>query len=247
MSGESIYDLIPPPPRRVHKDPLHKSKFKGQDTLNQTISTMPKVKKQMGTMGPPKVPVKNTKNFLKKHEKDMVLPDPEPFVRKGVVARKPAVPKRSERPLMGVKTEKNFVTANAVDAILSVPSKRPQEEFNFTKKKDFGKKPAYLDKVKNEVEAERQYIEEWERMQQEQDYQEMTPGGQVAMLSEEERQELLAGMKANWQKINLAYQTLSFSLDTPAKRIKKERYEAEMAQLEQDIARLSKQYVFVQQ
>ena len=35
--------------------------------------------------------------------------------------RKPAVPKIEDRPGMGIQTAKNFITANAVEAILQVP------------------------------------------------------------------------------------------------------------------------------
>ena len=40
--------------------------------------------------------------------------------------RRPAVPKQNEKPMMGLKTTKNFVTQNAVENIMSVP-KKPQK------------------------------------------------------------------------------------------------------------------------
>ena len=158
--------------------------------------------------------------------------------------RKPAVPSRHEKPLMGIKTSKNFVTANAVDNILSVPNK-PLKEKPMTKKAGYGKAPAYLSKVKQQVAEEQEYLREFEA-QYEQDYDQGYQS-RAFQLSEDERAELLAGMKANWEKLNKAYQTLSFTLDTPAKRVKKEKYEEEMHQLEADIQRLSKPVVLVQE
>merc|ERR1719258_904101 len=71
--------------------------------------------------------------------------------------------------------------------------------------------------------------------------------GRTRMLSEGERIEMLNGLKTNWDRINKAYQTLSFTLDTPAKKKRKEEFEAQLEQLERDIERLSKRNVFVEE
>jgi hypothetical protein len=42
-------------------------------------------------------------------------------------------------------------------------------------------------------------------------------------MSEEERQELITGLKQKWQRINEAYQKMSFTLDTSTKKAKKEQ------------------------
>lgn len=70
---------------------------------------------------------------------------------------------------MAVKSNKNFVTANAVENIMSIP-KKPEKKYADTKmgathqlepsgltpkyrnKKDFGKTPEYLEKRKKEIE-----------------------------------------------------------------------------------------------
>ena len=55
--------------------------------------------------------------------------------------RKPPVPWREERPPMGLHSGKNFVTANAVDAILATPANRHLPPVNCLDKEDFGKVP----------------------------------------------------------------------------------------------------------
>ena len=44
---------------------------------------------------------------------------------------------------------------------------------------------------------------------------------------------------------NEGYQKLTFTLDTPAKKTRKEKYEAELAQLEKDIELLSRKTVVI--
>ena len=58
-------------------------------------------------------------------------------------------------------------------------------------------------------------------------------------LDEEERLEILMHLKEKWGKLNEAYQKLTFTLDTPAKQKRKEGYEADLTQLENDIKKLS--------
>ena len=63
----------------------------------------------------------------------------------------------------------------------------------------------------------------------------------------EEKLDLLSALKAKWEKTNAAYLKLSFSLDTVQKKQRKERFEAELAQIERDIALLGKHTVLVQE
>lgn len=76
---------------------------------------------------------------------------------------------------MGIRSNKNFITTNAVENIMSVP-KKPEKKFvdtragathpltpsgltpKYTQKKEYGKSPAYLERRKAEVErAQREY------------------------------------------------------------------------------------------
>lgn len=87
--------------------------------------------------------------------------------------------------------------------------------------------PGYLEKRRKEMEEAQteydQYVLESIRR------------GQMAQVQEMERNELLAGLKANWEHLHHQYQGLSVVTDTAPKKARKERMEAEMKQLERDI------------
>ncbi len=140
---------------------------------------------------------------------------------------------------MGLVSQKNYVTANAVDNILAVAKKPISNQVNYLCKADYGKVPAYMSRVKEQIQREYQMIEELQQSHQ--------PQGenQIEMITDDERESLLAGLKVTWEKVNKEYQTLSFTLDTPAKKKRKEEYEAQLEQIENDIKRLSKKFVFV--
>ncbi len=59
--------------------------------------------------------------------------------------------------------------------------------------------------------------------------------GQMEQVQEEQREELLKGLKKNWEELHHLYQGLSVVTDTVSKKARKERMEAEMKQLERDI------------
>ena len=55
------------------------------------------------------------------------------------------------------------------------------------------------------------------------------------ILPEEERLQLVRQLKLKWAQTNAQFLRLPFTLDTPAKRRRKEVYEAQLAQIEKDI------------
>lgn len=59
-------------------------------------------------------------------------------------------------------------------------------------------------------------------------------------LTSEVRDELLGHLKDKWATVNTAYQKLTFTLDTPAKKKRKERYESLLTEIEKDIQLLEK-------
>lgn len=81
--------------------------------------------------------------FVLSTETEFKYPDEE--------RRRPKVPQKDDKPLMGLKTTKNFITTNAVQNITSVP-KKPEKVFVDTKKGDknmlepSGLEPKYIHK-----------------------------------------------------------------------------------------------------
>lgn len=94
-----------------------------------------KVKQDHRTMGFAKEPVPKPTDFLKAHEKEFKFPETEKTGRINEQI-KPKIPDPvKDRPLLGIKTNKNFISQNAVDTIMTVP-KRPEKNLVDTRKGD---------------------------------------------------------------------------------------------------------------
>ena len=96
-------------------------------------------------------------------------------------------------------------------------------------KPDYGQVPQYLGQVKQQIQEEYEMLDGMTRQQEMQQEDMQVPSSTAwacmvqerffwQLLAEEERLAMLGGLKANWEKINKEYQSLSFTLDTPAKR-----------------------------
>ena len=109
-------------------------------------------------------------------------------------------------------------------------------EPRFTERKTFGKVPTYLKKVKDRIAEENEYVRQYIEQREQRETQ-----SNAMEMSEAERQDLLHHLKIKWAEINQAYQTkMSFVLDTPAKKSRKESYERQLAEIEKDIELLSR-------
>lgn len=244
VKEESIYNLIPQPPGKTAKSERYQSKFK--KTVRDEQNTN---KTECKTMGPAKVIPNNPDSYMKKRCKLPKTEDAKCFKYPDETQRKPRVPNQSEKPVTGIKSKKNFITSNAVENIMSVP-KRPACNFvdskdgamhqlepsglvpKYINKKGYGSTPTYLTKRK---EAEENMQEEYGRY-----VQNSLQRGTMKCLPESERQNILAGLKTNWDDLQHQYQGLSVVTDTAPKKNRKERMEAEMNELEKEIECLEK-------
>lgn len=247
MADESIYNLIPREEIKQQKPPKHTSKFRG--TVKEELNTN---KAEYRTMGQAKVPTRPPDNFLKKHEKEPKLPEKSTFKYQDDDNRRPPVPKQTDKPVMGLRTTKNFITQNAVENIMSVPRK-PEKNFvdtrggdkqpleksgmepKYVHKKEYGQTPGYLSRRQEEI---RRAQEEYDAY-----VAEHFRRGAMKSLSAEERNTILNGLKQNWENIHHEYQGLSVVTDTAPKKNRKEKMEAEMKQLERDIETIEKHRV----
>mmetsp|Transcript_27518 Transcript_27518/g.46059 ORF Transcript_27518/g.46059 Transcript_27518/m.46059 type:complete len:247 (+) Transcript_27518:107-847(+) len=234
---ESVYNLLPPQQMVPHKPPVHQSKYDG--TVDPGKFTMGVPIRPMGTFGPAHGQRKpDPRSFTKKHQGEPILPDPRaPSIPKTKL--KASLPPKNQPPVMGLVSAKNFITANAVENILAQPKKGPETPAMAMTQSGFGKVPRYLKTVKTKIAHERAIVEEFhQRMEQEHQ-------SNVRQLEEGERQQLISALKSKWQVVNEGYQKLSFTLDTPAKKTRKEKYEGELVQIEKDIETLSRRVVLV--
>ena len=155
---------------------------------------------------------------------------------------KPAVPKRDERPIHGLVSDKNFIVANAVENILAAPKLQASKDQDYLKKKTYGRVPAYVSKIKTEIQDEYNLVREMQLEEQnERDRQKF-------LMPEEERQELIAALKKKWEVLNKQFQAqahYAMPLDTIGKKARCDALTREMDVLESDIKRLQKNYIFV--
>ncbi|XP_074049128.1 enkurin [Macrotis lagotis] len=243
---ESIYNLIPCEPKPQPKPPRYVSIFK-----TSVKDELQKGKSARKTMGPAKVEVPSPKDFLQKNSKP---PKPPPSEKKldKTDTRKPPVPLRGDHPVMGIQSGKNFINTNAADAIMGV-ARKPKPVYvdsktgdrhglelsglvpKYINKKDYGTIPEYICKRNEEV----------KRVQEEYDnyVQENLKKAAMKRLSDEERDTVLQGLKKNWEEVHKEFQSLSVFIDSLPKRVRKQRLEAEMKQLEHDIDVIEKHKV----
>lgn len=239
-SHESIYGLIPPRQIVPERPPMHRSKHVG--SVDPAKFPMGVPRRDKGTFGPPNEQAKpNPKVFLKKHVGEPVLPDPKAPSRPKPKVKAP-LPDKNDRPIMGLVSAKNYITANAVENILAQPKRPPPAPVPATMRADFGKVPGYLKTVKNQIHREKEIVAEFNNRMMAQTQQATS---NVKKMTEGERQDLIVALKARWQHVNEQYQKLSFTLDTPAKRTRKENYEEQLVQIEKDIETLSRRVVLV--
>lgn len=243
--NETIYNLVPREYVIPEKPPMHKSKHNPQQNLTGSTfgchgsTRLPGaglvVKKEASLFGPKE---HTNTGYLKK--KTVELPPPETVERSSKYSSvKPAVVKASDRPVMGIRTTKNFITANAVEAILAAPRVPPSSKSDYKNKDDYGKVPEYLVKVKEEIRRENEMIDRYikDRM----GVQERDPE-HLEEMPEHERQELIAQLKAKWDSVNASYQRMTHMtrLDTCGKMKRKEGCEQSLKELEANIEKLSR-------
>lgn len=97
--------------------------------------------------------------FTKKGHQYINYPAPEKL-RGNSELKKPAIPNKDDKPIMGLKSDKNFITANAFDVILMATKKKPVTATNFLTKQNYGKVPNYLGKIREDIEKEYKSIRE---------------------------------------------------------------------------------------
>eukprot|EP01032_Pedospumella_encystans_P027026 gene27026-30553_t len=204
--NESIYNLVPREQYVPEKKPMYHSKNDMKASVpgstfgcfgTTRLYGAGQISKKDGALfGPPKEEYNLPRTISPKTrtlDKSNLSASGERFIYSD--RRKDTVPSKSDRPIMGITTTKNFVTANAVEAILQAPKPTGNMELNYMKKEDFGKIPAYLSQVKEEIQRENQMIDRYVKEQM----GEVEEAPEVyEEFTEYERQELVAALKAKW-------------------------------------------------
>eukprot|EP00927_Polykrikos_kofoidii_P049211 TRINITY_DN43307_c0_g1_i1.p1 TRINITY_DN43307_c0_g1~~TRINITY_DN43307_c0_g1_i1.p1 ORF type:complete len:278 (-),score=74.07 TRINITY_DN43307_c0_g1_i1:32-865(-) len=267
--GESIYNIIPPKSVAQEKPSMYRSKHSPRippsaSTFHQKSTTNPLVSnlggdfedkvisdKSVRTMGLVPGSQKSTpRDYIRKTQRNGQVQSLSEVKRSNPEVLQPSqlkpklkgdVPTKDEEPVMGLVSNKNFVVANAVEAILAAPKKVSQGAKEYLHKEDYGKVPRYLQHIKKDIEAEYDYIRQLEQQREDMNRSQVRP------LDEEERQSMIDGLKAKWEAVNTEYQATTHltKLDTIGKTKRKEKYEAELSQIEKGIEKLNRKNILV--
>jgi hypothetical protein len=260
---ESIYNLIPPEEYKSKKGKTYKSKHNPKAIPTGTTfclgtTSVPGIGNMNGEILPSGSSHLKTAGAAQWGKKiGVAKPNPGIFTKKGegtmratglvptqkhkkMIMRAP-VPKKDEKPIMGLTSDKNYIVANAVENILAAPKVKENQGPDYTKKRDYGATPKYLQKIKKEIDQEYELVRE---MQMEDEQQR---DRDKFLLPDDERAELIKALKKKWEVVHKQYQEITHvqKIDTVGLRRKKENCEAELKQLEKDIEKLSKKFIFV--
>lgn len=138
---------------------------------------------------------------------------------------------------------KNFVASNIVEMSNMVPKRRKDQPKYATSRKDFGKKPAYLDRVQAELETERNMvtaIEQQKATQHRDAYRRY-----VHRLDPAEHVKLVAQLKLRLAEAVEAHNKMPFSKVTVTSNKHKHELEKAIADIEGALAKLDREAIFV--
>ena len=254
---ESIYNLIPKPKKAKPKPSMYRSKYDPKSslvgstfglhgttvTVGRGVDELKKTRSISSTFGPSKQSDSTPSNFLRKGSGPSFsskgsISKSRKFSRSNV-NQKEAVPSRTEMPIMGLKTSKNFIKCNALEIILTEPTSKGKKEVNYLKKESYGKVPDYLHQVKDEVMKEKDLIEGIVKDKMKENTDTLQ---NCYEMDEEERRNLINMLKTRWDEVNQKYQKICHKTnhDTIGDIKRKETQETELKQLENDIELLSR-------
>ncbi|KAK7195782.1 Calmodulin-binding [Novymonas esmeraldas] len=205
-------------------------------------------RKPIGTFGREVGSTVTPENFLRKNEGPLTASRGAPTVDNTNFKKseyqnektKPDVPLRHERPVMGLRTDKNFVVANAVENTLAVPTKvMPPPQPRATDREDFGRVPQYITEIKGDLNARKKMLEDMK-------VADAAAQERWSELSQSELAQLRDGLQRRWDALNKEYQTKGLSkLETPSQRAHQELVEKQLVAVEFAMHKLSRQHVYI--
>jgi ribosomal protein L9 len=142
---------------------------------------------------------------------------------------------------MGLKSDKNFITANAVDIILMGTKKKPMTCNNYLTKHNYGKTPVYLSKIQEDIEKEYKAIREIQIRNDEDEAR------KKKKLSCDEIENLREGLQKRLAQVKKDYGNITHKtvIDTIVCRRYKTDLEKEINIIESDLEKLNKGQVII--
>ena len=162
----------------------------------------------------------------------VLVPPTEPRSSKEV---RDYVPKATHKATLAPRTSKDFVRANRRESLEQAKGTRrlSTEAQPLTKSKGYGKVPKYLTARKEAEAVARDELQHTLAAQ-------AVAASPVRRMTDEERAEILAGLKSNREELHKEYLGLSMVVDSMPKRIRKNAMEAQLAELEADISKIER-------
>ena len=263
MSDESVYNIIKEAPQPHQKGPRYQSVRKGMD-IPPTYSTFGlhgtsvgvgnvggyadddvpcahPAKKGASSFGKPLAHTIDPKEFLKMTGNRGVIPgatSPKRYERSTVQGRKAGVPKKEEKPIMGLKSDKNFVVANVVENTLAVPKKRSENTVNIPTTDKFGKVPTYVTQRKNELQSQK-------NMELEYHANSAAAAEKLQEITGSELKTLRDSIQARWDQVNREFGTMGFQVETESKKRRHEQLDLELRTIEAGLDKIGRARVFV--
>lgn len=146
--------------------------------------------------------------------------------------------------VMGVpKSRKNFIASNIVEMSNLVPKNRKDQPQFATDRKDFGKTPAYLGRVKQEVEHEENFIRAIDT--QKAQHREQVLQRYVYRLPPAEQAHLVATLEKSLKEKSHALASMPLSKDTMTAAKKKSELHKSIDDIEIALAKLAKEAIFI--
>lgn len=254
MSGESVYNVI----QEASAPPIKGTRFQSSRAPAPTASTfglhgtsvvvgnvagepacasVHPQQKGVGSFGRTVSNELSTKDFLKKSggQKNASAPAAKTFNHEKLKA---AIPKKEEKPVMGLKTDKNFVVANAVENILAIPKKQTVQQSRAVDRADYGAVPEYINKIKGELKDQYALVDSYkQRKAQEEE--------RFSQLDAAEIQSLKCGLQRRWEVLNKEFQTMGFSVETYSQKRYQDDVEKELRAVEAALQKISKPIIYI--
>jgi len=223
---------------KIRKD-IYRTSYADQVIMEEKISHNPI---SNGIYGRPigKSKKEIPSNYLKKGDGEKIKYHVKPQETSRLFV-KPPLP--TEIPIIPKPNNKNYITINALDVIHSIPKNVKPPPRYYVNKKNYGRKPKYLDKRIQEL--EQQNLEkEKEEIKNELEHKQKGSRNLVCIPSAQ-REAILQGLKDNYKALNNQYQKMSLISDTVPKIIKKTNMEKQLKQYEKDIQKFEFPNIYV--
>lgn len=256
MSGESVYNVIQEAPPAPVKGARYQSSRAPAPTASTfglhgtsvvlgnvagevACPSVHPVTKGIGSFGRTVSDELSPKEFLKKSASQKAASaSSAPALTSKHEKLKAPIPKKEEKPVMGLKTDKNFVVANAVENILAIPKKQTVQQPRAVERADYGAVPEYIHKIKSELKTQYALVDSYkQRKAQEEE--------RFAQLDAAELQSLKAGLQRRWEILNKEFQTMGFSVETYSQKRHQDDVEVELRAVEAALQKINKPLIYI--